>query len=60
MLIISPSLIIDDSELLVVGLCESSVFDVLAKRSRPEQFVLDLVHLPNRAAIAAEVEGLCW
>ena len=60
MLRASLEAVIDDSELLVVGLCESSVFDVLAKRSRPEQFVLDLVNLPNRADIAAEVEGLCW
>ena len=60
MLRASLEAVIDDSELLVVGLAESSVFDMLAKRSRPDQIVLDLVHLPNGAAIAAEVEGLCW
>jgi GDP-mannose 6-dehydrogenase len=52
--------VIDDSEILVVGLTGQSVFDVLANRCRPDQSVLDLVNLPNRAAIRAKVDGLCW
>lgn len=52
--------VIDESEVLVVGLAGQTVFDILANRSRPDQFLLDLVNLPNRAAIRAKVEGLCW
>ena len=52
--------VIDDSEVLVVGLADPTVFDTLASRSRPDQVVLDLVNLPNRGAIRAKVEGLCW
>jgi GDP-mannose 6-dehydrogenase len=52
--------VIDESEVLVVGLADPTVFDMLASRSRPDQVVLDLVNLPNRGAIRAKVEGLCW
>lgn len=52
--------VIDESEVLVVGLADQVVFDTLASRCRPDQVVLDLVNLPNRAAIRAKVEGLCW
>jgi len=52
--------VIDHSEVLVVGLAGSAVAEQLALRCRADQTVLDLVQLPNRAAIAARVEGLCW
>ncbi len=52
--------VIDESEVLVVGLSGPAVLDALANRSRPDQVLLDLVNLPNRAAIRARVEGLCW
>lgn len=52
--------VIDESEVLVVGLADQAVFDTLASRCRPDQLVLDLVNLPNCAAIRAKVEGLCW
>ncbi len=52
--------VIGESELLVVGLAGAAVADALARHARADQIVLDLVHLPNRSAIAARVEGLCW
>ncbi|WP_296443090.1 nucleotide sugar dehydrogenase [Rhodoferax sp. UBA5149] len=52
--------VIDESEVVVVGLADQAVFDTLASRCRPDQVVLDLVNLPNCAAIRAKVEGLCW
>lgn len=52
--------VIDESEVLVVGLADQAVFDTLASRCRPDQVVLDLVNLPNCSAIRAKVEGLCW
>ncbi len=52
--------VIDASEVLVVGLTGQPIYDMLASRSRADQTLLDLVHLPNRAAIRAKVEGLCW
>ncbi len=52
--------VIDESDVLVVGLASQAVLDTLSSRSRPDQVLLDLVNLPNRASIRAKVEGLCW
>ena len=52
--------VVHASDLLVVGLGGSVVHDALVHHSRGDQVILDLVNLPNRAAISAEVEGLCW
>jgi GDP-mannose 6-dehydrogenase len=52
--------VIDESDVLVVGLAGATVSSMLADRSRHDQFVLDLVGLPNWASMRAKVEGLCW
>jgi len=52
--------VIDTSDVLVIGMSGDTVFDALANSCRADQYVLDLVQLPNRSAIAAKVEGLCW
>ncbi|MCB1942808.1 MAG: UDP-glucose/GDP-mannose dehydrogenase family protein [Candidatus Accumulibacter sp.] len=52
--------VIAESEVLVIGLSGPTIADTLASSCRPEQVLLDLVKLPNRAAIAAQVDGLCW
>ena len=52
--------VIDESEVLVVGLTGQLIFDVLAVTCRADQTVIDLVNLPNAADIPAKVQGLCW
>jgi GDP-mannose 6-dehydrogenase len=52
--------VVHASDLLVVGFGGSVVHDALVQHSRGDQVILDLVNLPDRAAISAEVEGLCW
>ena len=52
--------VIDESEVLVVGLTGQLIFDVLAVKCRADQTVIDLVNLPNAADIPAKVQGLCW
>ena len=52
--------VIDESEVLVVGLTGQLIFDVLAAKCRADQTVIDLVNLPNVSDIPAKVEGLCW
>ena len=52
--------VIHESEVLVLGLNDARVFDALARHCRPDQLVIDLVNLPNREAIRARVDGLCW
>ena len=50
----------DPSEVILVGLQQSALNDALQARVRPEQFVLDLVNLPNRDLLRCRYEGICW
>lgn len=52
--------VIAESEVLVLGLAERSIFDAVARLARPDQLVLDLVRLPQGHAVSARVEGLSW
>ncbi|MBB5204003.1 GDP-mannose 6-dehydrogenase [Inhella inkyongensis] len=52
--------VIAESDYLVVGLADARVYAALAQHARADQLVLDLVNLPNRADIKAEVKGLSW
>lgn len=60
MLLADIAEVIAQSELLVVGLTGAEVSDALATHCRAEQLVLDVVNLPNKSAIPARTEGLCW
>ena len=51
---------IDPSDVILVGLQQSVLNDALQARVRPEQFVLDLVNLPNRDLLRCRYEGVCW
>jgi GDP-mannose 6-dehydrogenase len=52
--------VINESDVLIVGLNERRVFDALKQHVRKDQIVLDLVNVPDREALPAAVEGLCW
>jgi GDP-mannose 6-dehydrogenase len=52
--------VIAESDLLVMGLSGTGIARTVAALARPDQYVLDLVKLPNAADFKAEVEGLCW
>jgi GDP-mannose 6-dehydrogenase len=52
--------VVDESDVLVVGLNTPEVAQALAQGVRQGQTVIDLVNLPNCAQLAASVEGLCW
>ena len=51
---------IDPSNVILVGLQQSALNDALQARVRPEQYVLDLVNLPNRDLLRCRYEGVCW
>ena len=54
------ALVIEESDLVVVGLVGADVNKALAEHVKPSQRVLDLVNLPNRSEIAGSIDGLCW
>ncbi len=51
---------IGPSDVILVGLQQSALNDALQARVRPEQYVLDLVNLPNRDLLRCRYEGICW
>ncbi len=52
--------VIAHSEVLVVGLSDAATRQALAQHCRPDQLVLDLVHLGEHDDIAGSVTGLSW
>src|SRR5262245_15722068 len=52
--------VINESDVLIVGLNERRVFEALKRHVRKGQVVLDLVNVPERESLPATVEGLCW
>ena len=52
--------VIAESDLLIVGLADKRIFDALEREVRPEQTVLDLVHMPRGTSVRGQVMGLCW
>jgi GDP-mannose 6-dehydrogenase len=51
---------IGPSDVILVGLQQSALNDALQARVRPEQYLLDLVNLPNRDLLRCKYEGICW
>jgi GDP-mannose 6-dehydrogenase len=52
--------VIDESDVLVVGLNDERIFQALAAHAREEQIVLDLVNINGRERVRARIQGLCW
>jgi GDP-mannose 6-dehydrogenase len=52
--------VIEESDVLVVGLSDAKIFDALAKHVREDQLILDLVNIPQREVLRGNVMGLCW
>jgi GDP-mannose 6-dehydrogenase len=52
--------VIGESDVLVVGLSDTKIFEMLARHVRADQIVLDLVNIPQREALRGKVVGLCW
>lgn len=51
---------IDPSEVVLVGLQQPALDAALQARVRHDQYVIDLVNLPNRDLLRCRYEGACW
>ena len=49
-----------ESELLVVGLSDSALVELVISQASPAQTVLDLVGMPQRERLQAAYRGMCW
>ena len=52
--------LIDQAQVVVVGLRSDTVVSELRRRSRSDHFVLDLVKLPDPEALRGIYRGVCW
>lgn len=52
--------VIDEAEVIVVGLGDKALLEKVYERARPDQMVLDLVGMKEPERIAAEYHGVCW
>jgi GDP-mannose 6-dehydrogenase len=52
--------VIDPSDVLLVGLGDERTARALAAHTRPNQVIIDLVHLRNRDQLPGGYRGLCW
>ena len=52
--------VINDSELLLVGLNDSRTLDLLRKHVSDDHVVIDLVGIPDRGRMGGHYAGLCW
>ena len=52
--------VVADSDVLVVGLNDTTTVAALHEHARPDQLVLDLVGIARQPTMRAEYAGLCW
>lgn len=52
--------LIDDAQVLVVGLRSETVVETIRRRCRADHFVLDLVKLPEPEVLPGTYRGICW
>ncbi|MCV2368736.1 nucleotide sugar dehydrogenase [Roseateles oligotrophus] len=52
--------VVQDSELLVMGLSGAEIARAVAELAGPQHYVLDLVRVPNPGSFKAKLEGLSW
>jgi GDP-mannose 6-dehydrogenase len=51
---------IDPSDVVLVGLQQPALDAALQARVRQDQYIIDLVNLPNRDLLRCRYEGACW
>ena len=55
-----PGPVIEESDVLVVGLRTPAVVRELVARCREDQVIVDLVRLPDREQLRGQYRGICW
>lgn len=52
--------VIQEAEVLVIGLGDKDLLETVRSLSRPDQIILDLVNIPKREDLKGEYHGVCW
>lgn len=48
------------ADIIIVGLTNKALLDVLYQQTREQQLILDLVKIPHREKLRGQYRGLCW
>jgi len=52
--------LVEKAEVLIVGLSDKAILDVLVRTTRDDQIILDLVNIPQKDCIRGKYQGVCW
>lgn len=52
--------LIEQSKVIVVGLSNPEVLEVIYQRSTPDHIIIDLVNIPHKDKIKSQYHGVCW
>ncbi len=52
--------LVEQAEVLVVGLNDKPIMDVLYDKTRDDQMILDLVNIPRKDLLRGSYQGVCW
>ncbi len=52
--------LIKNAEILVVGIKDKDVIEMLHEETQSDQVILDLVNIPDRHKLAGQYSGVCW
>ncbi len=51
---------IKNSEVIIVGLNDKELIEIIKKTVRPDQIVFDLVNFPDHGKLDCDYRGICW
>lgn len=52
--------VIENAEVLIIGLGDKDLLETVRTLARPDQIILDLVNMPDRESLQGEYHGICW
>ena len=52
--------VVGSSDIVIVGMSDPDLFAGMRQHMRPDQLILDLVNMPERAGLRGRYRGICW
>jgi GDP-mannose 6-dehydrogenase len=52
--------LVEQAKVLVVGLSDKPIMEVLYQKTRDEQMIFDLVNIPRKDLVRGSYQGVCW
>lgn len=52
--------LVEQAEVLIVGLNDKAIMEVLYQKTRDDQMILDLVNIPRKDLVRGSYQGVCW